>query len=120
MNREMDAPVHWLVIPDSCRNTTQSEDSWGWRFIDLAAFGINTRRSYFVALLRIVFYPLAFSALVVAAAIVTHQLLPLSPIAMVIGVFGPIIAAGVAVLQSVTRTHRRPWMSLVSARLTLD
>jgi len=120
MNKGMDTPAHSLVIPNSCRDTTQTDDSWGWKFIDLAAFGINTRRSYFVALLRIVFYPLAFSALVVAAAIVTHQLLPLSPIAMVIGVFGPIIAAGVAVLQSVTRTHRRPWLSLVSARLTLD
>jgi len=120
MNKGMDTPAHSLVISNSCRDTTQTDDSWGWKFIDLAAFGINTRRSYFVALLRIVFYPLAFSALVVAAAIVTHQLLPLSPIAMVIGVFGPIIAAGVAVLQSVTRTHRRPWLSLVSARLTLD
>ena len=120
MNKGMDTPAHSLVIPNSCRDTTQTDDSWGWKFIDLAVFGINTRRSYFVALLRIVFYPLAFSALVVAAAIVTHQLLPLSPIAMVIGVFGPIIAAGVAVLQSVTRTHRRPWLSLVSARLTLD
>ena len=118
MNKGMDTPAHSL--PKSCRDTTRTEDSWGWKFIDLAAFGINNRRSYFVALLRIVFYPLAFSALVVAAAIVTHQLLPLSPIAMVMGVFGPVIAAGIAVVQSVTRTHRRPWLSLVSARLTLD
>ena len=27
---------------------------------------------------------------------------------------------GTAVVQSVTRTHRRPWLSLVSPRLTLD
>ena len=120
MNKGMDTPAHSLVIPNSCRNSTRTEDGWGWKFIDLAAFGINSRRSYFVALLRIVFYPLAFSALVVAAAIVTHQVLPLSPIAMVMGVFGPVIAAGIAVVQSVTRTHRRPWLSLVSARLTLD
>jgi uncharacterized protein len=108
------------MIPGSRRDTARTEDGWGWTFIDLAAFGINNRRSYLVALLRIVFYPLAFSALVVGAALVTHQLLPPSPIVVVMGVFGPEIAMGIAVVQSVTRTHRRPWLSLVSARLTLD
>jgi membrane protease YdiL (CAAX protease family) len=114
------------MIPDSGRDTARTEDGWGWTFIDLAALGINNRRSYFVALLRIVFYPLAFSlatfTLVVAWAVfVTHRLLPLPPpIAVVVAVFGSEIAMGIAVLRSVTRTHRRPWLSLVSAPLTLD
>ncbi len=110
------------MIRDSCRDTARTEDGWGWTFIDLAALGINTRRSYFVALLRIVFYPLAFSVLVVAwlAFVSPDQFPPLPPIAVVMGAFGSVIAAGIAVVQSVTRTHRRPWLSLVSARLTLD
>jgi uncharacterized protein len=108
------------MIPDSCRDTARTEDGWGWTFIDLAALGINNRWSYFVALLRIVFYPIAFSALVVGAAFATHQLLPLSPIVVVMGTFGSVIAAGIAVVQSVTRMHRRPWLSLVSVRLRLD
>lgn len=109
------------VIPDICRDNARTEHGWGWAFIDLAALGINTRRCYLVALLRIVFYPFAFSVLVgVSAAFVFHGLLPPPPIVVVMGTFGSVIAAGVAVVRSVTRTHRRPWRSLVSAHLTLD
>jgi len=115
------------MIPDSCRDTARTEDGWGWTFIELAAFGINNRRSYFIALLRILFYPLAFSlaffALVGAwlAFVSPDRFPPLPPpIAVVMWAFGSEIVMGIAVVQSVTRTHRRPWLSLVSARLTLD
>jgi len=64
---------------------------------------------------------LAFSVLVGAsAAVVFHGLPSPPPIVLVMGTFGSVIAMGTAVVQSVTRTHRRPWLSLVSPRLTLD
>ncbi len=97
----------------------------GWEFIDLAALGINTGRSYLVALLRIVLLPLAFLMLsVVAGGLAVAAGHELSPdflrTAGLAAALGTSIVAGIAVAWSVARIHRRPWLSLVSADLTVD
>jgi membrane protease YdiL (CAAX protease family) len=108
------------VILDKRTDTLALAERWGSTFIGLAALGINSRRAYIISLLRIVFYPHVF--LILAGLLAAWLAFPkqLSPVAMVILIFGYIIAGGVAVIQSVVRTHRRPWRSLISVQLTVD
>lgn len=101
----------------------------GWKFIDLAELGANTRRSYIVSALCIVFLPLGFLALcgsaIAGVAFVTHRP-PLKlfsrehPFAELTIELGTVIVLGIATIWSVVRTHRRPWCSLVSFDLTMD
>jgi membrane protease YdiL (CAAX protease family) len=92
------------------------------QFIDLAELGINTRGSYGAALLRIVLYPLAFTALLALAGVAVGPPLGGSwaSVNAVVLQFGPIVVAGAALLRSVRRSHRRPWLSLIAADLRLD
>jgi membrane protease YdiL (CAAX protease family) len=94
----------------------------GWRFIDLAGLGINTWGSYGAALLRIVLYPLACTALLALFGVVVGPRLEASwaPVNAVVLQFGPIVVAGAALLRGVVHSHRRPWRSLVAADLRLD
>jgi membrane protease YdiL (CAAX protease family) len=97
-----------------------TEISRGSAFIGLAALGSNSRRSYIVSFLRIVLYPHAFLIAFAGFAVWLAYPRDLSPVAMVVLMFGYVIAGGVAVVQSVARTHRRPWLSLISVGLTVD
>jgi membrane protease YdiL (CAAX protease family) len=97
-----------------------TENGRGSAFIGLAALGSNSRRSYIVSLLRIVLYPHAFLIAVAGFAVWLAYPRGLSPVALVVLMFGYVIAGGVAVVQSVARTHRRPWRSLISVGLTVD
>jgi membrane protease YdiL (CAAX protease family) len=96
----------------------------GWAFIDLAGLGVNTVRSYLVTLLRVVVLPagflfFAFAALYAAAA---RHLLPHAgvPAAVLAIGFATVVVLGLALARSVARSHRRPWMSLISPDLALD
>jgi len=102
----------------------QSGEQWGWRFIDLAALGRNTWRSYVATLLRVIFLPLAFLALVVAGLffvdagpLLRDSEVPTSVIALATG---SVIVMGLGLVWGVVRSHRRPWMSLISPDLRLD
>lgn len=97
----------------------------GWRFIDLAELGSNTGRAYLAALLRIILYPLAAAVLLGLAAgidgLLSHR--PpgsMGPIVGILGQYGPIVVAGMAVAHSVVRIHRRPWRSLIAPELRID
>src|SRR5205807_7301752 len=91
--------------------------AWGWRFIDLAELGRNTWRSYAATLLRVILLPLVF--LVLTSVVLTiadgielhHDELPTAVIAIAIS---SVVIAGVALAWGVARSHRRPWMSLIS------
>jgi membrane protease YdiL (CAAX protease family) len=96
----------------------------GWAFIDLAQLGRNTVRSYVTTLLRVILLPLAFFALAFAAIAVAAAtgIMPLSSLmTVVIGVaIGGVIVAGIGLTWGVARSHRRPWLSLVSTDMALD
>ena len=94
----------------------------GWRFIDLAELGINTVGSYGATLLRIILYPLAFTALLALAGVAVGPRLAGSwaPVNAVVLQFGPIVVVGAALLRSVVRSHHRPWRSLIAADLRID
>jgi membrane protease YdiL (CAAX protease family) len=97
----------------------------GWEFIDLSDLGVNTARSYLVALLRIVLLPLAFLILsVVAVGLADAAGYRLSPSALQVAglaaALGTSVVGGIAVAWSVARIHRRPWLSLISADLRVD
>ena len=97
----------------------------GWEFIDLAELGSNTGRSYGAALLRIIVYPLAAAVVLGVAfgiaAVVDHRPLGwIGPIAGILTQYGLIVVAGMAVLRSVVRSHRRPWRSLIAPDLRID
>src|SRR6267154_744201 len=105
--------------------STEPDRPRGWRFIDLAELGSNTGRSYAVALLRIILYPVAAAVLLGAVvALGTVVLHPppgsLDPIVGILIQFGLIVVGGFAVLRSVERSHRRPWRSLVAPDLGID
>ncbi len=97
----------------------------GRRFIDLAELGRNTGRSYTAALLRIILYPLA-AAVVLGLAVVLNTVVnhpppgSMDPVVGIFAQYGLIVVAGLAVLRSVERSHRRPWRSLVAPDLSLD
>ena len=102
---------------------------FGWDFIDLAALGDNRLRCYLIGLLRVLLYPLAFAVIagvvigiaVAIPAAVAHQPFPgIGPIAGLILQFGSIAMVGAAVLRTVARTHKRPWLSVVAPDLRLD
>jgi membrane protease YdiL (CAAX protease family) len=108
-----------LGVPGVHASGSRKFGDWGWAFIDLAALGSCRWRCYPFALLRIVLYPLGFAFAVVAIATLCGY--PYErPIPMTIATFGSLIAGGVAVIQTVARSHRRPWLSLISPDLTLD
>jgi membrane protease YdiL (CAAX protease family) len=69
--------------------------------------------------LRIVFWYFGFAAIVIGWVLV-EQPRYFPPMAMIIAAFGSVIAAGAAVARSAARTHRRPWLSLVTPTLNLD
>lgn len=94
----------------------------GWQFIDLAELGSNTWGSYGAALLRVVSYPLAFTALLALFGVTVGPRLGGSWAAVGAAVlqFGPIVVAGAALLRGVAHSHRRPWRSLIAADLRLD
>jgi membrane protease YdiL (CAAX protease family) len=94
----------------------------GWRFIDLAELGINSWGSYGATLLRVVAYPLAFTALLAFFGVVVGPRSGASwaPINAVVLQFGPIVVAGAALLRGVVYSHRRSWRSLIASDLRLD
>ncbi len=96
----------------------------GWRFIDLAELGRNTGRSYGAAPLRIILYPSIAAVLlglaVGVSTLVDHRPGSIDPIVGFLAEYGLIIVAGLAVLRSVVRSHRRPWRSLIAADLRID
>jgi membrane protease YdiL (CAAX protease family) len=108
-----------LGVPRVRGSGSLESGDWGRAFIDLAALGRRRWRSYLFALLRIVLYPLGFAFGVLAVAMLCGY--PYDrPIPMTIATFGSLIAGGAAVVQTVARSHRRPWLSLISRDLTLD
>lgn len=116
--------LHALAVR-GIRDGLYRNDRRGWEFIELAALGNNRVRSYLIALLRILLYPLGLGVVVGLVIAVQNGLAhrPFSgfgPIAGVILQFGTIVMIGVAVLRTVVRTHRRPWLSLVAPDLRLD
>ena len=101
------------------------QQPWGWQFIDLAELGRNTGRSYAATLLRIIFYPLAIAILLgLAVGVAVFLGRPpagwLDPIVGILVQYGLIVIAGLAVLRSVERSHRRPWRSLIAADPKID
>ena len=97
----------------------------GWVFIDLAALGVNTWRSYAVAAAIIILSPLAVAVLIglvagVGAAVRHNPPGAMTPIGVAIEQYVPIIVAGAAVLHCTARIHRRPWQSLIAPDLHLD
>jgi membrane protease YdiL (CAAX protease family) len=102
----------------------QQNQAWGWRFIDLAELGRNSWRSYVATLLRVILLPLALLALAGAALFFTNAgrllLGPAAPIMVIAVALGLVIATGLALAWGVARSHRRPWMSLISPDLRLD
>jgi membrane protease YdiL (CAAX protease family) len=114
-------PHPLVAVPDVHSDTEAAEGDWGRTFIGLAALGINSRRSYIVALLRILASWLGFQVIVYAILVwIARSHRQFFPIALVLGLFLSVIVAGAAVARSVARTHRRPWLSLVSPSLAVD
>ena len=97
---------------------------YGWTFIDLAALGRNTASTYTLTLVAVVAAPvgflvLAFGAIFVAAA--RHWITGVGGSVLVLtAAFVAVIVAGVTLAWRVARSHRRPWMSLISSDLRLD
>jgi membrane protease YdiL (CAAX protease family) len=96
----------------------------GWAFIDLADLGVNSARSYVFTLLRVILLPLVFLIVAFTAIFIGGAMLPLPegsvPAAVVVTAFASVIVAGLALIRGVTRSHRRPWRSLISPELTID
>jgi membrane protease YdiL (CAAX protease family) len=97
-----------------------AEQEWGRAFIGLTALGGNSRRAYIVTFLRVVLYPHIFLIPVLGLAIWLAFPRHVAPAAMVAIMLAYVIAGGVAVIQGVVRSHRRPWISVVSVRPKLD
>jgi len=101
-----------------------SQQAPGWRFIGLASLGRNTPGSYAwtltgVVLTPVVFLALAFTGLYAGAA--AHRLPQAAvPPLLLAAALIAVILAGVALAWGVVRSHRRPWMSLVSPDLRFD
>lgn len=121
-------PLHALAAA-GLRPGAQPRRGHGWEFIDLAALGDNRARCYLIGLLRLVLYPFGFAVVAglgIGVAIgvtagLTHK--PPPGVGQTVGLLfalALVIAAGGAVLRTVVRTHRRPWMSLVAPDLRLD
>ncbi len=82
----------------------------GRAFIDLAALGVNSPRSYAVSLLAIVLLP---SATAVVLAFVGEGL-------GAVAQYLPIVVAGIVASGAVVWSHRRPALSLVAPDLRID
>ena len=96
---------------------------YGWTFISLASLGRNTVWSYVATLLRIVLVPPAFLVLGMVALVAaggTGWLRGSAMPAVAALAVAAVIAAGLALVWGVVRSHRRPWMSLISPDLRLD
>ncbi len=106
-------------VPTGFADLWRMPQGWGREFINLAALGTNRPRSYVITTLRIVFWYIGFAALVIGWVLL-EQPRYFPPMAIIVAAFGSIIAAGAAVIRSVMRTHRRPWLSLVTPTLHLD
>jgi membrane protease YdiL (CAAX protease family) len=103
-----------------------SRQPYGRQFIDLAECGSNGWRSYAAVLARIVLYPLAFGVVVGASALALGAVRPASAsgaaasaVAIIVQ-FGSVIVCGIALIRGVTRSHRRPWLTLVTTERRLD
>jgi CAAX protease family protein len=92
----------------------------GWRFIDLAGLGRNCARLYALAGAQIILCPLLVATVFGIAAGVTHAAGSIAAPVHVLLRYGPIVAAGAALLYGLPRIHRRPAMSLVAADLHVD
>lgn len=97
---------------------------YGWQFIDLAALGRNTWRSYIATTLRIVLLPPAFVMLGILALVaaggsdlMSGGTMPPAVIALAVAA---VVVVGLGLAWGVARSHRRPVMSLISADLALD
>lgn len=97
---------------------------FGWAFIDLAALGRNNWWNYAATLLRVILLPVVFIALsfaVIYAAAARHLLTQPQEMALVLmTAFASVIVAGLALVWGAERSHRRPWLSLVSTDLRFD
>ncbi len=105
------------------RGTNHSEQQQlppGWEFIDLAGLGSNTAHSYAAALARTISYPLAVAAVLGAVAGIGHLSGSSAAAVGVLLQYGPIVVAGGAVLYSVERSHRRPWLSSIALDRRID
>ena len=116
--------LHALAVRD-IRDGLHHEGRRGWEFIELASLGNNRVRSYLIALLRILLYPVGLGVVVglvvgVQNALAHRPFSGVGPVGGVILQFGTIIMIGIAVLRTVMRTHRRPWLSLIAPDLRLD
>jgi membrane protease YdiL (CAAX protease family) len=109
------------VVPRGADGLTvpRADNDGGRGFIGLTALGTNSRKSYAIGLLRIVFYYIGYSALGIAWVLIQYGR-HIPPFAMVILGFGAVIASGAAVIQTVARTHKRPWQSVLSSSLAID
>jgi membrane protease YdiL (CAAX protease family) len=116
--------LHALAVRD-IRDGLHHEGRRGWEFIELASLGNNRVRSYLIALLRILLYPVGLGVIVgvvvgVQNALAHRPFSGIGPVGGVILQFGTIIMIGIAVLRTVARTHRRPWLSLITPDRHLD
>jgi len=93
---------------------------WGREFIGQAALGRNRLRSYILTTLLIVLAYFGFGLAVILGALFASGSGRIPPMAMTVGTFGAIIAAGATVAWRTARSHRRPWLSLVTPTLRLD
>jgi CAAX protease family protein len=107
------------AVPAGFAGIWRLPQDWGREFINQAALGLNRPRSYIFSALRIVLWYFGFAALVIGWVMLEHRR-TLPPAAMIIAAFGSVIAAGAAVARSAARTHRRPWLSLITPSLKLD
>jgi membrane protease YdiL (CAAX protease family) len=85
----------------------------GWRFIDLAALGVNSARAYVAAGLRIVLIP---SAVATVLALLGGG----GAAGLALGQYAAIVVAGIVVIRVTVRVHRRPWRSLIAPDLRID
>lgn len=97
----------------------------GWEFIDLAALGVNSGRSYAVAAAIIIVCPLVVAVLLglaagVSAAVKHSPPGSITPVAVLLEQYAPIVVAGAAVLLCTARIHRRAWPSLIAPDLRID
>lgn len=102
-----------------------ARSGYGWAFIDLARLGRNTAWSYIATLLRIVLLPPIFVVLGFIVLIAASGTLrpgggdTVSAVVIALAV-AAVIVAGLGLAWGVARSHRRPWMSLISPDLRLD
>jgi hypothetical protein len=95
-----------------------ARSGYGWAFIDLTGLGRNSAWSYIATLLRVVLLPVAFLALGMVTLVAAGGI-GKSAVVIALAV-AAVVVAGLALAWGVVRSHRRPWMSLISPDLRLD